>query len=590
MITECKNSVRKPMKYKILSRFPALAYKNYRYFLFGQFVSLMGTWIQKTAQQWVVYQLTKSPFILGLVGVFQFTPMLLLSLFAGVLADRFPKKKFLMITQSVQMLQAFALAILLWSGYVKYWHVLILAGILGIANTFDMPTRQSFFIELVGKDALVSAIGLNSTIANMARIIGPTFAAVILSYFGADICFFINGVSFIAVLIGLFKIKTYSANVRERENNIFYEIKEGLKYVFSSKVLTNGIISMLIIGTIAMNSEIIIPVFVKETLHMEVGGYSLLLSAMGVGSLLGSIFFTANKESNISSDKILKYGILLGLFLIITGLFPNYYLSLFSVAAIGGFSMILMASINSLIQLNSVDEFRGRAMSLYSLVLMGTTPIGNFFTGIIDERSGPNVSFIINGGLTAVLMLMLFTLTNRSKKSLNKKFKEEWSMSIKVAVGSSNGITIDQHFGSGDKFYIFELSSDGSSNYIDTIEIKDEDIDREKEKISLEESNVNVTSGGCGSGSGGGCGSGAGGGCGSGSGGGCGSGSVGYDNSDLIAKIKLLSPYDAVLVSKIGNKAEKLLIFSGLQAFENDGLIEKALTKLSIYFKRTKAF
>lgn len=418
MITECRDSVSKPIRYKILSRFPALAYKNYRYFLFGQFVSLMGTWIQKTAQQWVIYQLTNSPFILGLVGVFQFTPLLLLSLFAGVLADRFPKKKFLIITQFVQMIQAFALAILLWSGNVRYWHILILAAILGVANTFDMPTRQSFFIELVGKDALVSAIGLNSTVANVARIIGPAFAAIILSYFGGEMCFFINGISFIAVLIGLFKIKTYSANLRKKEDNIFNEIKEGLKYVFSSKVLTNAVISMLIIGTIAMNSDIIIPVFAKEVLHKEVGGYSLLLSAMGVGSLLGSIFFTSRKDSNIGSDKILKYGIFLSIFLIITGLFHNYYLSLFSIAAIGSFSIILMASINSIIQLNSVNEFRGRAMSLYSLVLMGTTPIGNFYTGIIDEKLGPNVSFIINGVLTAMLILILFILTKRKDNNI----------------------------------------------------------------------------------------------------------------------------------------------------------------------------
>lgn len=418
MITECKDNIDQSIKCRILSRFPALAYKNYRYFLFGQLISLMGTWIQKTAQQWVIYKLTNSPFILGLVGVFQFTPLLLLSLFAGVLADRFPKKKFLIITQSVQMIQAFALAILLWSGHVRYWHILILAAVLGVAHTFDMPTRQSFFIELVGKDALVSAIGLNSTIANVARIIGPAFAAVALSYFSAEMCFFINGISFIAVLIGLFKIKTHSVNVRKMEDNIFYEIKVGLKYVFSNKVLTNAVISMLIIGTIAMNSDIIIPVFVKEVLHKEVGVYSLLLSAMGCGSLLGSIFFTSRKDSNMGSNNILKYGILLSIFLTITGLFPNYYLSLFSIAAIGGFSVILMASINSIIQLNSVDEFRGRAMSLYSLVLMGTTPIGNFFTGIIDEKLGPNVSFIINGVLTAILILMLFVFTNRKKQTL----------------------------------------------------------------------------------------------------------------------------------------------------------------------------
>ena len=222
---------------RIIKSFPALKYKYFRYFLAGQCVSLMGTWMQRTAQQWVFYSITKSAFLLGVLGVFQFTPMLLFSLFAGVFVDRFPKKKLLLITQFLQMMQAFIFAILIWSGNIKYWHVLILAGIYGIVQTFDMPTRQAFFIELVGKDDLISAIGMNSTVVNIARILGPALSGIILLKLGSVFCFLINGVSFIAVLISLISIKSYYASIRKAKCNIIEDITNGLKYIKSQKII-----------------------------------------------------------------------------------------------------------------------------------------------------------------------------------------------------------------------------------------------------------------------------------------------------------------------------------------------------------------
>lgn len=402
-----RNSIVVRTKNTILSRFPALSHRNFRYFLSGQFISLMGTWMQRAAQQWVVYQITKSPFILGLVGVFQFTPMLLFSLFAGVFVDRFPKKRVLLVTQTMQMIQAFILAVLIWSGHIKYWHMLILAGFLGLVQTFDMPTRQSFFIELVGKDDLVSAIGLNSTIVNAARITGPAFAAFFLSNFGAAICFGANGLSFIAVLLGLLNIRVYSVNIRKKQNNIIYDIKDGLKYVFSKEILSNAVISMLVVGTIAMNSDVIIPVFAKEVLNQQAGGYSFMLSSMGIGSLFGSLIFACRKDGRFGSQAIFISSILLCIFLVTTGFLHNYYLSLLSIAGIGLFSMIFMATVNSIIQLNSSDRYRGRAMSVYTLVLSGSTPIGNLFTGIITQKFGANMCFIVNGSLTAMLIIIL---------------------------------------------------------------------------------------------------------------------------------------------------------------------------------------
>lgn len=397
-----------PMKkvYNIITKsFPALKYKYFRYFLAGQCISLMGTWMQRTAQQWVFYSITKSAFLLGVLGVFQFTPMLLFSLFAGVFVDRFPKKKLLLITQFLQMMQAFIFAILIWSGNIKYWHVLILAGIYGIVQTFDMPVRQSFFIELVGKKDLISAIGMNSTVVNIARILGPAFSGIILLKLGSIFCFLINGISFIAVLISLISIKSYYSSIRKAKCNIIEDITNGLKYIKSQKIIFTAVMLMLVVGTFAFNNEVIIPVYVKEVLHKSAGAYSILLTASGVGALIGSVKFASNtrRKSNI----IFISALILSMCLVIQGFVHTYYISILILAIYGFFNIIFMASVNSTIQINSSDEYRGRAVSVYSLVLVGSTPIGNLFAGTIGEHLGANASFLFCGMVTLILIFFV---------------------------------------------------------------------------------------------------------------------------------------------------------------------------------------
>ncbi|WP_010235423.1 MFS transporter [Clostridium arbusti] len=399
---------RLPMKKisnRIIKSFPALKYKYFRYFLAGQCVSLMGTWMQRTAQQWVFYDITKSAFLLGVLGVFQFTPMLLFSLIAGVFVDRFPKKKLLLITQFLQMMQAFVFAILIWSGHIKYWHVLILAGIYGVVQTFDMPTRQSFFIELVGKDDLISAIGMNSTIVNIARILGPAFSGIILLKLGPTFCFIINGFSFIAVIMGLINIKSYYASIRKKKCNIIEDIINGLKYIKSQKIILTSVISMLFVGTFAFNNEVIIPVYVKEVLHKSAGAYSTLLTASGIGALIGSVKFALNTKRKFNI--IFISALILSMCLIIQGFVHTYYFSILILIIYGFFNIIFMASINSTIQINSSDEYRGRTVSVYSLVLVGTTPIGNLFAGTIGEYWGSNASFLFCGAVTLILMFFV---------------------------------------------------------------------------------------------------------------------------------------------------------------------------------------
>lgn len=395
----------KKISNRIIKGFPALKHKYFRYFLAGQCISLMGTWVQRTAQQWVFYDITKSAFLLGVLGVFQFTPMLLFSLLAGVFVDRFPKKKLLLITQFLQMMQAFVFAILIWSGHIKYWHVLILAGVYGIVQTFDMPTRQSFFIELVGKDDLISAIGMNSTIVNIARILGPAFSGIILFKLGPIFCFLINGFSFIAVLIGLISIKSYYAGIRKKTCNIMDDIVNGLKYIKSQKTILTAVISMLFVGTFAFNNEVIIPVYVKEVLHKSAGVYSTLLSASGIGALIGSVKFASNTKRRL--NVIFISSSILSMCLIAQGFIHTYYVSILILIIYGFFNIIFMASINFIIQINSRDEYRGRTVSVYSLVLVGTTPIGNLFAGTIAEYLGSNASFLLCGVTTLVLMFFI---------------------------------------------------------------------------------------------------------------------------------------------------------------------------------------
>lgn len=392
------------VKNRLAGNFPALTHRDFRYFWTGQCISLLGTWMQRTAQQWLVYSITKSPLLLGILGVFQFLPALLFSLFAGVIIDRFSKKNILIITQSILMLQSLILAFLVWSGYVRYWHILLLGAILGFVNTFDMPTRQSFFIELVGKKDLVNAIALNSTIVNLAKIVGPAIAGLIMTCLGVAGCFLLNGVSFIAVIIGLFKIETSNNKTTAKKGNIISDVKAGLRYIISSEILLTAVLAMFIVGSFDMNVDVINPVFAKEVLHKEASGYSILMSAMGVGSLISALIIATKSRKKPNKRLIYKSAIFLSIILMVLGFIDNYFISIILMGATGFFNLKFMNAVNSTIQLNTNDEYRGRAMSVYSLMLFGTGPFGNLFAGSVTEKFGANMGFF-SGGIAAICLL-----------------------------------------------------------------------------------------------------------------------------------------------------------------------------------------
>lgn len=376
------------LKTKLSTVFSSLKYKNFRYFWTGQCISLMGTWIQRTAQAWLVYSITKSAFLLGFLGVFQFGPVLLFSLFAGVIIDRFPKKKLLIVTQIVFMVQSLILAFLVWLNIVRYWQIAVLALIFGFAQTLDLPVRQSFYVELVGKDDLMNAISLNSTIINLAKVVGPSIAGILLVKLGTAACFFINGISFIPVIYGLHKIKAQNNTLKRNHENIIREIIDSIQYIIRKDALRLTVILMIIVCTFSANSEVIIPVFTSEILKMGAKEYSFLLSAFGIGAFCGAIFMASRSKHGLNNVILIADSILISIAQILTYFFSQYYFVAILIGLIGFFYLTFLNMSNSTLQMNITDDYRGRVMSVYALISSGSAPIGNSFAGYIMQTAG----------------------------------------------------------------------------------------------------------------------------------------------------------------------------------------------------------
>lgn len=403
---------------RVKKTFPALSYRNFRYFWFGQCISLIGTWMQTTAQQWLVYTLTKSALLLGLLGVAQFGPVMLLSLFAGVIVDRYPKKRMLIFTQTSLMIQAFVLSLLVWLGHITYLEVLVLAAFMGLINTLDLPTRQSFMPDLVDRKDLRSAIGLNSAIVNVARMIGPAVSAVLMAKFGAGLLFFINAISFLPVILGIYLIRTKPTMIKKVEKKVFSEIKEGLKYIRQSPVLLGAVLSMLAVGTFVMNFNVIIPIYAAQALKQGIHGYGLLLSASGAGSLIGALLVASMAKGNPRLRLLFGSAFLVSAFLILLNYIHTLPLAAGMFVIIGFINIVFITTVNSAIQLNSGDAYRGRVMSVYSFAFAGTTPIGNLFAGSITEKLGPGMGFLACGGVS--LFLVVLTIINVFKKRVKE--------------------------------------------------------------------------------------------------------------------------------------------------------------------------
>ena len=385
---------------------PALAHRNFRLFWAGHLVSLTGTWMQSMAQSWLVLELTGSPFLLGLVGAVQFGPFLLFSLVAGVLADRLPRRKLLMMTQTTLMLLALGLGTDVWLGHVRYWHVLIFAGLAGIANSIDMPGRQSFYFQMVGREDLMNAIALNSSVFNAARIMGPAAAGLIISYFGIAACFFFNALSFLAVLAGLFLMRMNDApSAGKSSRDILDNIREGLRYTRNTPAVLAPILLMGALSVFAMNFQVLIPAFARIVLEQDARGYGFLMSAHGLGALVGALTLATLSHRGFKRGFLLGGAAGLCLFQLLLAPVREYSLAFVMLILTGWSVSTFSASVSTAIQMAVEDEFRGRVSSVYSLVFIGFTPIGSLISGTLARHFGVPAAMAL-GAATGMIFLM----------------------------------------------------------------------------------------------------------------------------------------------------------------------------------------
>lgn len=390
----------------------ALSHRNFRLFFMGQLVSLIGTWMQTVGQQWLVIdRLTPSPFLLSLVNAAQFLPVLVLSLAAGAMADWVPKRRLVIATQSVLMTLALVLALLTWTGVVRYWHILVLSLLLGTASAFDMPARQSFLVEMVGREDLMNAIALNSAIFNGARVLGPWVAGKAIARLGISAAFFFNGISFLAVIAALLAMNIEDkAHPRIALRGISKDIREGLAYVRRTPILLTLNLLMALISIFVLNFNVLNPVLAKQVLHQDAEGFSSLMSAMGLGALLGAIILAV--ISRFGPRLALVFGgaaaVSLAELSLVAAHTPFAAVAILFVA--GAAMIIFTASTNTLLQTNVSDNLRGRVMSVYSLVFGGVTPIGALLTGTVLDVGGPSAGFIMGGtmGLISVTLVLIW--------------------------------------------------------------------------------------------------------------------------------------------------------------------------------------
>jgi len=375
--------------------FSSLSVPNYRLYFFGQIVSMSGTWIQSVAQMWLVYQLTGSGVALGVVTALQFTPVLVAGMWGGIVADRFDKRKVLMATQSAAALLAALLGILTAFEMVELWMIYVLAFALGIVSVIEVPTRQSFVVEMVGENQLSNAIGLNSTVFTSARVVGPAMAGVLIAGVGIAWCFLINAVSFVAVIVSLTKMDTAALHRSAPVERSKGQLREGLRYVWNTPILRTSLLMMAIIGTIAFNFRILLPVMAEEEFGGGAGMYGALSAVMGVGTVLGALFAASRKYP---TRKTLIYSaIAYGMLIVIAGLAPTVSLEMVALVPMGAAGIAFVATANSTLQLNAKESMRGRVMALYSVVFLGSTPIGSPIVGWIGETFGVRAGFFISG-------------------------------------------------------------------------------------------------------------------------------------------------------------------------------------------------
>ncbi|HTQ55872.1 MAG TPA: MFS transporter [Bryobacteraceae bacterium] len=379
----------------------ALRYRNFQLFFGGQLISLTGTWMQNVAQAWLVYRLTGSSVLLGLVSFAGQIPVFLVSPLGGIVADRFRRQYVVIATQTASMLLALILSALTLAGRVHIWHIMVLAVGLGIVNAFDIPARQSFFVEMVGREDLINAIALNSSMFNASRVIGPAVAGILVATIGEGWCFFANGVSYVAVIAGLLCMAMPAFAPPPRQTSPLVDIIEGFRFVLKSAPIHHLLILLGILSITGMPFAVLMPIFADQILHGGARGLGILMGASGVGALSGALVLAARESVRGLGRWVAVSAAAFGATLIAFALSRSFWPSCALMLPVGFAMMVEMGSSNTLIQTMSPDYLRGRVMSVYSMMFMGMAPFGGFFAGAIAHRIGAPYTVAI-GGLACI--------------------------------------------------------------------------------------------------------------------------------------------------------------------------------------------
>ena len=355
--------------------FTSLHNRNYRLYFIGQTASVSGTWMQQLAQAWLVLRLTdNSGTALGLVTALQFLPMLLFGAWGGVLADRFEKRKLLLGTQIAAGFLALVLGIIVSTGNVALWNVYLMSVLLGFVNVVDNPARQTFVLEMVGREDLPNAVSLNSVVMNSSRIVGPAIGAVLIGAFGVGPCFYINAASYGAVIVALLMMNVSLLHRLPTVERAKGQLREGLRYAWSEPMVRIPLLMMAVIGTLAFNFQVVIPLIATKTFHTGAGGIGLLLSTMGAGAVLGGLSVASRR--GVSYKRLITLSMAMGVTILLAALAPSLAAETVAMFAMGAAAFAFIAVANTTIQLTSAPEMRGRVMALYAIAFLGSTPVG----------------------------------------------------------------------------------------------------------------------------------------------------------------------------------------------------------------------
>ncbi len=389
----------------------AFRHRDFRLFWYGQLVSLIGTWMQSVGQAWLVLELTDSPFQLGLVTALQFVPILLLSPVGGALSDRAGKRDLLLVTQAAMMLQAAALALLVWSGHVRYWHVAALAALYGLGRAVEIPARQSFITDLVGRADLPNAVALNSLVFNGARIVGPSVAGLLIARYDVAVAFFLNALSFVAVLVALLAMRIKGAPDPAGQLGLRQGVLGAVTYAASTPSVGFILSLLVVLSLLGLNFNVVVPLIARDVLNEGAQGFGYLMSALGGGAVVGAGSIALMRRDRPPLAYLAGSAAILCAGVAALGLVAHFPLAMVTLAVLGALQIYFTTSCNTTLQLSTPQALRGRVMGLYAMAFAGVTPFGALLVGTLAEHLGVRVACALSGsaGVAAVAALVIWT-------------------------------------------------------------------------------------------------------------------------------------------------------------------------------------